>query len=406
MLRLITPTSKWDLNCEANAERPLIRRARLGQAPVARMERPGARNLPVSGNSNCNPGPSSISSRMPQTIFHPSIEGAQHGGKSLGEFLDYARRSGASGAQPSNYMLQDGKKFKRPQDILHEFEQRGMTLDGVSAHCPFWVHTTAWTGSPSIRPFIPAEVAKKKPAAIEHWTEEYLLQLLDLCAALKVKIVPMFWGVAFGWELATGYPWGFWKGGDYDLLAEGKERFVKLTEKIRQRARKLGIYLAHEIHPGTAAMCADDFNLLVEICDGDRCLTVNADPSHCWEGEDWETRFLKVGPRVYACHVKNFVIRSRMPLRKMEANWQKRAMQFVDIPSGDLNMLRYAELLIHVGYPQRYCQVMNCKSAPLIVEAESAYRELDATSANGIAYVRDHLCFPLAAGSFEEGMGA
>ena len=71
----------------------------------------------------------------------------------------------------------------------------------------------------------------------------------------------MFWGVAFGWELATGYPWGFWKGPGYDLVAEGKERFVKKTAKIRAHAKKLGIYLAHEIHPGTAAMCADDFNL-------------------------------------------------------------------------------------------------------------------------------------------------
>jgi hypothetical protein len=49
---------------------------------------------------------------------------------------------------------------------------------------------------------------------------------------------------------------------------------------------------------------------------------------------------------------------------------------------------------------------MGTKTAPLVVEAESAYRDLDATSANGIEYVRDHLCFPLAAGSFEDGMGA
>jgi hypothetical protein len=89
----------------------------------------------------------------------------------------------------------------------------------------------------------------------------------------------------------------------------------------------------------------------------------------------------------------------------MEGGWQKRAMQFVDIPSGDLNMIRYAELLIHTGFPQRYCQIMGTKTAPLVVEAESAYRDLDATSANGIQFVRDHLCFPLAAGSFEEGMG-
>jgi hypothetical protein len=89
----------------------------------------------------------------------------------------------------------------------------------------------------------------------------------------------------------------------------------------------------------------------------------------------------------------------------MDPNWQRRAMQFVDIPSGDLNMSRYTKLLIHIGYPQRYCDVMRTNTAPLIVEAESAYRDLDATSTNGVQYVRDNLCFPIAAGSFEEGMG-
>jgi len=229
--------------------------------------------------------------------------------------------------------------------------------------------------------------------------------LMDLAAELNVKILPTFWGVAFGWEVASGYPWGFWQAG-YDLIKEGQERFVKKTAKIRKHANELGIYLAHEIHPGTAAMCADDFNMLVKICDGDPCLAVNADPSHCWEGESFETRFLKVADRIYACHVKNFVIRSGFPLRMMEANWQKRAMQFTDLPSGQLNMTRYAELLVLCGYPQRYMKVMGTKTAPLVVEAESAYRDLDATSANGIAFVRDNLCFPLASGSFEEGMGA
>ena len=81
-------------------------------------------------------------------------------------------------------------------------------------------------------------------------------------------------------------------------------------------------------------------------------------------------------------------------------------MQFTDLPSGDLNLHRYTELLLESGYVQRYCAAMKRESAPLVVEAESAHRELDYTSANGIAYVRDHLCFPAAAGSFEEGMGA
>ena len=343
---------------------------------------------------------------MAQNCYHPSIEGAQHGAKSLADFLDYAKNAGATGAQPSNFMLQDGKRFKSAQEIKDTFAQRGMTLDGISCHCPFWVHTTAWTGSPTIRPFTPPDIAAKSPTAIEEWAEKYLLKLMDLAVELNVKVLPMFWGVAFGWELATGYPWGFWKGGDYDLLQKGKERFVKKTAKLRAHANKLGLYLCHEIHPGTGAMCADDFNLLVKICGGDKCLAVNADPSHCWEGEDWETRFRKVADRVYACHVKNFVIRKGLPLRIMAPDWPDRAMQFVDIPTGDLSMTRYAECLINIGYPQRYCQVMGTKTAPLIVEAESAYRDLEATSANGIAYVRDNLCFPIAAGSFEDGMGA
>lgn len=343
---------------------------------------------------------------MAQNCYHASIEGAQHGAKSLPEFLDYAKRSGAAGAQPSNYMLEAAGGFQKAKDIKKLFDDRGMLLDGISAHCAFWVHTTAWTGSPTIRPFIPGDVAKKSEKEIEAWAEDYILRLFDLCAELGIKILPMFWGVAFGWEMATGYPWGFWAGSNYDFLKEGQERFASKTKKIRERAASLGIYLCHEIHPGTAASCADDFNMLVESSGGDKVLAVNADPSHCWEGEHWETRFRKVADRVYACHVKNFVIRPNVPLRMMKGNWPDRAMQFVDIPSGDLNMIRYAEMLINIGYPQRYCQVMGTKTAPLIVEAESAYRDVDDTSANGIRYVRDNLCFPLAGGSFEEGMGA
>ena len=106
---------------------------------------------------------------MAENCYHPSIEGAQHGAKSLAQFLDYAKKSGASGAQPSNYMLQSDKGFKSAKEIKDTFAKAKMKLDGVSAHCPFWVHTSAWTGTPSIRPFIPADVAKKSREEIEKW---------------------------------------------------------------------------------------------------------------------------------------------------------------------------------------------------------------------------------------------
>ena len=346
---------------------------------------------------------------MANSIFHSSIDGAQHGPKGLDDFLAFAQASGAGGAQPSNYMLEaseDGTKFKSADEIKSAFEKNGLKMDGISGHCPFWVHTSAWTGTKSGHPFIHGPNQSKSPSELEAFYEDYILRLMDLMAELNIKILPMFWGVAFGWELATGYPWGFWAGGDFDLIKEGKDRFVEKTAKIRAHANSLGMILAHEIHPGTGAMCADEFNMLVDICDGDKCLGVNADPSHCWEGEDWETRFNKVGSRIYGCHVKNFTIHQGVPLRKMEGDWHHRAMQFTDLATGDLNMTRYVELMMKVGYAKRYCDTMGVDSAPLVVEAESNYRDGDATSTDGIKYVQEHLCFPVQEGSFEDAMGA
>ena len=348
---------------------------------------------------------------MAKPVYHSSIEGAQHGSKGLDGFLAFAKEAGAAGAQPSNYMLENGdsgEQFKSAKDIKDAFEQHGLKLDGVSGHCPFWVHTSVWTGTKSGHPFIHGPNQDKSPKDLEQWYEDYLLRLMDLCAELDIKILPMFWGVSHGWELATGYPWGFWAGGDFDLVKEGEDRFVKKTAKLRAHAKSLGIYLAHEIHPGTAAMCAEEFGQLVKICDGDETLSVNADPSHCWEGEDWETRFThpEVRNRVHACHVKNFVVRPNVPLRRMDGNWRNRAMQFTDLGSGDLNMVRYVEMLINIGYPARYMKITGAETAPLIAETESNYRDPDATAIEGIQYVRDQLCFPVAEGSFEDEMGA
>ena len=341
-------------------------------------------------------------------IFHVSVEGAQHGAKGLDGFLDFAKKAGAEGAQPSNFMLQgpDGK-FLPASVIKEKFAARGLHLDGVSAHCPFWVHTTAWTGSKTIRPFLPPDMVSRSPEAIEQWAEAYLGDLMDLCVELGVKVIPMFWGTAFGWEMATGYPWGFWKGPGYDLVQEGKDRFRGKTARLRKYACERGLKLAHEIHRGTAAFCASDFLELVGACGGEsfECLTVNADPSHDWEGEDWERRFTLVGPYVAGCHVKSHVIHPGLPLSSMEPDWQKRAVQFCQLGRGPIDLVGYAELMQKVGYAERYCRLHGTKTAPLVVEAEGAYGDLDEISAQGIEYVGANCCYGAAAGSFEDGMG-
>ena len=344
---------------------------------------------------------------MSNYLFHASIEGAQHGDKTLEEFCVFARQAGATGAEPSNYQLEaeDGG-FKSASVIRETFEKQQLHIDGFSVHCPFWAHTTAWTGSKTIRPFIPEHLHTASVEKVESELEGYLLSFMDLCAELEVRVLPMFWGISCGFELATGYPFGFFQGPGYDLEAEALDRFVSKTARLRAHANSLGLYLCHEIHPNSAAMCVEDFQALVHACDEDPCLAVTADPSHCWEGEDMFTRFRAVKDRVYAAAVKNFVIHANRPLRKMQGNWRGRAMQFTDLETGDLNLMRFVELLVEIGYPQRYCDAMNSSTAPLVTEAESAYRGLDATSVNAIQYCRDKLLFPVASGSFEDGMGA
>ena len=143
-----------------------------------------------------------------KSVFHSSIEGAQHGPKGLVGFLEMAKKAGAGGAQPSNFML-DGLEDGQIEDIFAQFLDIGLKIDGISMHCPFWVHTTAWTGSKTILPFIPENMRSASLQEIEQWAEDYILKMLDLCAELGTEIAQMFWGVAFGWEIATGYPWGF-----------------------------------------------------------------------------------------------------------------------------------------------------------------------------------------------------
>src|SRR6266478_2158162 len=101
---------------------------------------PGLRRY-CSGRSVKQINPFIFRKPMAENCFHPSIEGAQHGAKSLAQFLDYAKKSGATGAQPSNYMLATDKGLMSAKAIKDTFAKAKMTLDGVSAHCPIWVQT-------------------------------------------------------------------------------------------------------------------------------------------------------------------------------------------------------------------------------------------------------------------------
>ena len=69
---------------------------------------------------------------MSKNVFHASIEGAQHGAKTLDEFVNFAKTAGASGAEPSNYHIEDGNGgFKKAKEISDIFDKHGFKYHGL-----------------------------------------------------------------------------------------------------------------------------------------------------------------------------------------------------------------------------------------------------------------------------------
>ena len=182
------------------------------------------------------------------------------------------KKAGADRRAAVQLHAPERQRLQIRKEIKQTFEKAEMKLDGVSAIARFWVHTTAWTGSPTIRPFIPADVAKQTARTNRKMGGRLPAQALWIFApnwALKSARCSGAWLSAGNWPPVIRGVSG--RAATTISLKEGQERFVKKTEQTsRNSANSLGIYLCHEIHPGTAAMCADDFNMLVKICDGDQ----------------------------------------------------------------------------------------------------------------------------------------
>jgi sugar phosphate isomerase/epimerase len=355
-------------------------------------------------------------------LFHPSLECVQHGGKPLigdGEkksVLTFAQEIGCEGVQLSHFHLlnPDGMSFVSAELVREALASKNLKLSGISCHCLFWVHGAAKTGTSGVNKFIPKAMRGKSYKEIQAWAEARIHELMQLSVGLENFVMPMFWGPYWGLELASGYPWGMWEGlpdandQDHNLLTEGDERFLKETQDIRDDANGLGIVLPHEIHRGTGALCGRDLLHIVDITEGDPCITVIADGSHCWEGEGIEARYDRVGHLVDAVHVKDHKVVQNESLSSMEPDWKKRGMYFEKLGFGDLDLLRYVQIMAASDYPQRYRAIQKLPddtTVPLVVEAESAFAGLDEASAEGVAFVTANFCGDWATVSFEKELG-
>ncbi|MCY2962433.1 MAG: TIM barrel protein [Planctomycetota bacterium] len=340
--------------------------------------------------------------------------------KTLEAVASYATGCGARSLMISNYLLHgpghgdNGRiVFREPAEIRQALADAGIVAPVISAHCAGYAHLSAHWGLEYADKFVPASVAAKGTQYVEDWSEEYILGLLETGTALGIHIFGWFWGLWGQPVLHSGYPWVF--GWD-DMLARGLERFRDKTARIRARANQLGAYLAHELHPGTGAICARDFGLLLMATDYDPSLCVWGDPSHCWAGESWTRRFTSpfVAPRVVGSHAKNFKYLEGASTLMISEDWSQRGHQFCGHGEGEVNLESYAKMLLAIGAGDRFCAIQGGDLMPIYSEAEDSILPLIAPAPHllgacsaGIKWVNDHLAgMSLTTAVFTDGMAS
>lgn len=338
----------------------------------------------------------------------------------LENVVGYATGCGARSVMISNYLLngaghgENGKiVFRDPAEIRQILSGAGIVAPTISAHCAAYAHLSAKWGAEYVDKFVPGSVLAKGLQYVEDWSEEYLLGMLEVGSAAGIKIFGWFWGLWGHPVLHSGYPWVFgWDG----MMKTGLDRFRDKTAKLRARANKLGAYLAHEIHPGTGAICSRDFALLLMATDYDRSMSVWGDPSHCWAGESWSQRFTSpfVAPRVVGSHAKNFKRLEGASTLMISEDWPQRGHQFCGHGEGEVNLESYAKMLLSIGAGDRFCAINGGDLMPMFSEAEDSILPLTAPAPHllgacsaGIKWVNDHLTgMSMTTATFTDGMAA
>ena len=126
----------------------------------------------------------------------------------------YATESGARSVMISNYLLNGpghGENckivFRNPKEVRQVLSGLGIVAPVISAHCAAYAHLSAKWGLEYAEKFVPAPVLAKGAQYVEHWSEEYLIGLLETGTAAGIHIYGWFWGLWGNPVLHSGYPW-------------------------------------------------------------------------------------------------------------------------------------------------------------------------------------------------------
>ncbi len=336
---------------------------------------------------------------------HLSYECVQIGGDlgTVEKACEYVAGLGCHGILLSHFHIMNEDGTFRPVDEVRQvLKKYKLRLDGVSSHVLWWPHGSAWTGTKSWRPYaISNKVRAMNPVAATQWHEDACLRLMDWCVEARLGVLPMFWGVYWGFEVACGYHIGNWKWGNpaetelaYDLIAEGNNRFLTTTAKLRGHANDNGLILADELHLMSGMLSSSCFSHVVKVAEDDPCLGVWIDESHCWI-ETPTDRFQsnpQVAARSYFGHGKNLRTIPGRPLLSMITDFADRGEQFCDLEENGVgDAARLVCMARETGAIARTCKRNGTTTAPFALEIEHPHKRRRVSASNDARYAMTHV---------------
>ncbi len=339
------------------------------------------------------------------------VEGAQYAMRGLPGFLKVLKHVGADGGQPTLSMLtKEDNTLMTAQEVTNAFEAEGLLCQHFSDHADMYVFpATALESKEAIAWCIPPDLLAKGFPAIQQAMEDNLMRAIDLAAEMPGNgIIHGFWGITEGVPIAGGVSFPFFAGktdeGEFDLQQRRMDRFLTITEKVRNHARASKVKFGHENHPNTMAWHPQE---MLDLNGADDNLVSAFDPSQYYGGIEWYDAFDILKDIIWLVHFKNFWRNPRGHMVLARGDWMERPGHFTGfdpIYNGMVNLTEFIHFLVSRGVVQRYIEKTGNDFMPFTAETEHPWRPITEVLKEDLKLIEHHGCCVPGAG-FEAEMG-
>jgi sugar phosphate isomerase/epimerase len=180
--------------------------------------------------------------------------------------------------------------------------------------------------------------------------KRHVLMTARVASAMEIPVVTCFTGSTV-WG-----SWYMWPPQHLELYERGWDLFAERWMPILDEFSRLGVRLAHEVHPTEIAYNIHTAQLAIEKLGGHPAFGFNFDPSHLvWQMIDPVVFIKRFGSRILHAHAKDAELQQdvlHVDGVLSTGSWRRpdRAFRYRVPGWGDINWKRIVTALVEVGY--------------------------------------------------------